>query len=108
MGLHSLDSTTAGTIVQTIQYILLRLSLQLEYCRGQSYDGESSMAGCKTGVATTFLRKQPLALYTHCYGHALNLAVQESVKANHVFRDTLDTGGDVKIDHRKEKHFSKK
>lgn len=37
------------------------------------------------------LRKEPRALYTHCYGHALNIAVQESVKANHILRDTLDT-----------------
>ena len=49
------------------------------------------MAGCKTGVATTILRKEQRALYTHCYGHALNLAVQDSVKANVILRDTLDT-----------------
>ena len=91
IGLHSLESTTAQNIFHTIEDILLRLSLQLENCRGQCYDGASSMAGCKTGVATTLLRKEPRALYTHCYGHALNLAVQESVKANCILRDTLDT-----------------
>ena len=49
------------------------------------------MAGCKTGVSTTTLRKEHRALYTHCYGHALNLAVQDAVKANVILRDTLDT-----------------
>lgn len=49
------------------------------------------MAGCKTGVATILLQKEPQALYTHCYGHALNLAVQESVQANLILGDTLDT-----------------
>ena len=34
------------------------------------------MAGCKTGVAKTLLQMEPHTLYTHCYGHALNLAVQ--------------------------------
>ena len=89
--LYSLDSTTAQAITYTIQDILLRLSLQLEKCRGQCYDGASAMAGCKTGVATKLLQKEPHALYTHCYGHAVNLAVQDAVKTNSVLRDTLDT-----------------
>ena len=91
IGLHSLESTSAQSITHTIQDLLLRLSLQLENCRGQCYDGASAMAGCRTGVATTLLQKEPRALYTHCYGHALNLAVQDAVKANPVLRDTLDT-----------------
>ena len=49
------------------------------------------MAGCKTYVSTTILRKEHRALYTHCYGHALNLADQDAVKANVILRDTLDT-----------------
>ena len=91
IGLHSLESTTAQCITKTIKDVLLRLSLQLENCRGQCYDSASAMAGCKTGVATTVLKKEPRALYTHCYGHVLNLAVQDSVKANHILQDTLDT-----------------
>ena len=49
------------------------------------------MAGCRTGVATTIQQQEPRALYTHCYGHALNLAVQDSVKNNSILRDALDT-----------------
>ena len=49
------------------------------------------MAGCKTYVSNTILQKEHTALYTHCYGHALNLAVQDAVKANVILRDTLDT-----------------
>ena len=55
-----------------------------EQCRGQCYNGASAMAGCKTGVSTELLQKEPRALYTHCYGHALNLALQETVKSNRV------------------------
>ena len=91
IGLHSLESTTAQSITNTIQDILLRLSLQFENCRGQCYDGASAMAGCRTGVATTLLQMEPRALYTHCYGHAPNLAVQDAVKANSVLRYSLDT-----------------
>ena len=49
------------------------------------------MAGCRTGVATTLREREQWALYTHCYGHALNLAVQEVVKKNIVLRDALNT-----------------
>ena len=52
IGLHSMYDTTAERITRTIEDILLRLSLPLENCRGQCYDGASSMAGCKTGVST--------------------------------------------------------
>ena len=95
IGLHSLESTTAQSITHTIQDILLRLSLQFENCRGQCYDGASAMAGCRTGVATTLLQMEPRALYTHCYGHALNLAVKDAVKANSVLRYSLDTVGEM-------------
>uniref|UniRef100_H3A771 DUF4371 domain-containing protein n=1 Tax=Latimeria chalumnae TaxID=7897 RepID=H3A771_LATCH len=91
IGMHSLESTSAASITNTIEGIMLRMSIQLKDCRGQCYDGASSMAGCKTGVVTSLLSKEPRALYTHCYGHALNLAVQETVKKNHILRDTLDT-----------------
>ena len=36
-------------------------------------DGASSMAGCRTGVATTLHEREPRALYTYCYKHALIL-----------------------------------
>ena len=37
------------------------------------------MAGSKNGVAARLLAEQPRALLTHCYGHALNLAVGDAV-----------------------------
>ena len=42
-------------------------------------------------LATAILSKEPCALYSHCYGHALNLAVQDMMKGNKILRDTLDT-----------------
>ena len=48
-------------------------------------------AGCRNGVSTKLLAKERRALYTHCYGHSLNLAVQDAVKANPIIRDALDT-----------------
>ena len=95
IGLHGMESTTAQSITRIIEDILLHLSLKLEGCQGQCYDRASSMAGCKTGVATNILAKEPRALYIHCYGHALNLAIQETVKRNSILQDTLDTVGEM-------------
>ena len=59
IGMHSLDSTTSESIIRTIEDILLRLSLQLNNCHGQCYDGASAMSGCRTGVATALCAKEP-------------------------------------------------
>ena len=58
--------------------ILLKLSqwqLELEYLRGQAYDGARAMAGKSKGAASYVVTKQPKALYTHCASHRLNLYV---------------------------------
>ncbi len=67
------------------------MNLRIDNCRGQCYDGASSMSGVKSGVATRIMQMEKWALYTHCYGHALNLAAQDSVKHLAIMEDTLDT-----------------
>ena len=48
------------------------------------------MNGSRTGVATQILAEEPRALYTHCYGPALDLASQDMIcDVKHV-RDTMD------------------
>ena len=51
IGLYSLESTSAASILATINDILLRMNLKIENCRGQCYDGASSMSGQNVGVA---------------------------------------------------------
>ena len=71
--------------------VLLHMNLKLTQCCGQCYDGASNMVGSKNGVATQLLAKEKRAVLTHCYGHALNLAVGDSMKQSKVCRDALDT-----------------
>ena len=73
-----------------IKDVLLRFSLSLNRLRGQRYDGASSMSGAKTGVAIQILAEEPKAIYTHCYGHALNLACSDAVKKCKLMINTLD------------------
>lgn len=91
IGLHSLESTSADIIMLTIQDILLRLNLSINNCRGQCYDGASNMSGVRSSVVTRLAVLEPRSLYTHCYGHALNLAVQDAIKGTKVMPDTLST-----------------
>ena len=46
--------------------------------RGQAYDGASNMSGKRSGTAARISSRYPLALYTHCASHSLNLAVVAS------------------------------
>ncbi|XP_062504942.1 zinc finger MYM-type protein 1-like [Corticium candelabrum] len=62
----------------------------MKNCRGQCYDGAANMAGVRTGVATQLLAVERRALYTHCYGHSLNLACQDTIRKIKVIRNAFD------------------
>lgn len=90
VGLYEIPDISADTLVAAIKDCLLRMNLQLKRCRGQCYDGAASMAGSRTGVATQILSLEPRALYTHCYGHSLSLAMCDTMKLCKGARDALD------------------
>ena len=52
--------------------------------RGQAYDGASNMSGKTKGAAACICSQYPLALYTHCASHCLNLAVVASFEETSV------------------------
>ena len=53
------------------------------------------MTGSRGGVAAQIREKQPKALLTHWYGHALNLAVGDCIKQSKSCRDALDDAFEV-------------
>ena len=68
-------SVTERAIADNILLKLSQWQLELEYLRGQAYDGAGAMAGKSKGAASYIVTKQPKALYTHCTSHRLNLCV---------------------------------
>ena len=74
---------------------ILRLNFSMENCRGQCYDGAANMSGARKGVASQLLSQESRAIYTHCYGHALNLAVANTIKQSVVCRDSLDVAFEI-------------
>lgn len=58
--------------------ILTRLStwgIDVSNCRGQGYDGASNMSSSRVGVQGRICEVAPLAFYSHCQAHQLNLCV---------------------------------
>ena len=91
IGLYLCPDIKANTIVSVLKDVLLRLNLDLSRCRGQCYDGGSNMAGARNGVKSQILMQEPRALFTHCYGHALSLAVADSIKRVKGLQSVMDT-----------------
>jgi len=65
-------------ILQTLQ----SYGLDVKTCLvGQGYDGASVMSGAQKGVQQRVREATPLAVYTHCYAHKLNLVLVDCCKS---------------------------
>ncbi len=76
-------------LIAVIKDCLLRLNLSLNKVRGQCYDGASNMSGIRNGVAKKIRDDEPRAIYTHCYGHSLNLAVGDTIKNSSIMKNEI-------------------
>ena len=74
LGLYQVDSIKSSSIVRVLKDVIIRMNVAMSDCRGQCFDGAANMAGIRNGVATQLRAEESRALYSHCYGHALNLA----------------------------------
>ena len=95
IGLYQVNDIGASTLTDTIKDTLLRMGLSLSQCRGQCYDGASNMSGSRSGVATRLLAEEKRAVYTHCYGHALNLAVGTTMKQSKLCCEAMEVAFEV-------------
>ena len=86
IGLHHVDDITTNTVVHILKDTLLRMNLNLSMCRAQCYDGASNMKKAAKEIKVV----EPRALYLHCFGHSLNLAVADTMKGVKVMSDVLD------------------
>ena len=71
------------------------MGLRVEDARGQCYDGAASMSGKRSGVATQFKSLNPKMLYTHCHGHALNLAVKDACSQVSALKETFEMAREI-------------
>jgi len=88
--LHNVDNTNAETITEKITESQEDLNLNVRQLRGQRYDGASVTSGFRSSVATRTQQMESRAIYTHCYGHSLNLAAGDTIKKSTVMKKALD------------------
>lgn len=73
------DVTGKG-LATSIKNELQSLGLDLNYMRGQGYDGAAAMSGTFNGVQAIILEEYPSEMYTHCVSHSLNLVLNDVSK----------------------------
>ena len=95
VGLYKVASTGAEIIYAAITDVLLWLNLAVSKVRGQCYDGAATMSGAKSGVVTRLCAAEPRAVFTHCYGHLLNLVCGDAIKRCKLMQDALDTTHEI-------------
>ena len=76
-----MNSISADSLTYHIKDALLRLNVQLSQCWGQCYNGVTNISGIRSGVSTQIIKEEKQVVYTHCYVHALNLAIGETHQA---------------------------
>lgn len=73
------ESTTGQNLADVILTTLTTCGINLNYLRGQGYDGAAAMSGKFKGAQARVTEKYPTALYVHCVSHSLNLALSNAV-----------------------------
>ena len=94
-GLSPVPSADANTLTGLTKDALCLAGLPLSKLRGQCYDGAASMKGARTGVAKQISDEEPRAIYMHCYGHSINLAVNDAIKQSKQVKSALEVTHEI-------------
>ena len=78
IGFIEITDATGRTLADVIWNFVVKIGFDPLVLRGQGYGGASNISGYIWTVAARILDKNPLALYTHCSNHVLNLVIVKS------------------------------
>ena len=95
LGMYEMPNITSCALVGVMKDALCRMNIPISKVRGQCYDGASTMRGARNGVAKLIMDEEPRALYTHCYGHSVNLAVNDALKMCKPVESALETTHEI-------------
>ncbi|KAI6647807.1 Zinc finger MYM-type protein 1-like [Oopsacas minuta] len=73
-------TTEAEALLTVLKEALVSLNPQFGNLRRQGYDGAANMSGCEHGLQAKVREENPRALWMYCFGHNLNLVVQDRMK----------------------------
>ena len=80
LGLYYVPSIDSDILTKVAKDVLCRFNLPISKFRRRCYNGASAMRGVRSGVAKQICDEEPRTLYTHCYGHSINLDVNDAMK----------------------------
>lgn len=83
---HLQGRPTGQTIATNILKLLKTHSIDIQDCRGQSYDGAGAMKSETKGTMAGVKAVSPKADYTHCRSHTINLSIAFSCKNQSITR----------------------
>jgi hypothetical protein len=89
IGFFDTKSTDGQSLYELVQRVMEQMNLDMSEIVGECFDGAANMKGIHRGLATLMREKSPLALYVHCYGHLLNLAIQDTMEEVEPLRNAL-------------------
>ena len=95
VGIKSVERITAEDIVLVLTETLTEMHLRIADWRGQCYNGASTMSQAKSGVATRIKTLNEKCLFTHCYGHVLNLSLKDDCSNVKCLKDTFNTAREI-------------
>ncbi|KAL9979781.1 hypothetical protein ACROYT_G017496 [Oculina patagonica] len=91
VGFRATKTTDGATLYELVKTVINNLQLDLQNIVGECFDGASNMSGVNKGLSARMKECSPLAIYVHCYGHLLNLALQDTMTTVEPLRNTLGT-----------------
>ena len=91
IGFYSTKSTEGEVLYELVKSAITELNLDLKNIVGKAFDGAANMNGVHKGLSTRMEECSPLGIYVHCYGHVLNLALQDTMTQIEPLRNALGT-----------------
>ena len=82
-------STEAEVLYELVKKQIHMLELKTENIVGECFDGTANTSGIHKGLAVRMKECSPLVVYVHCYGHLLNLTLQDSMTCVEPVRNAL-------------------
>ena len=90
---------TGKSLATVLNDRLIRFGTDVQYLRGQGYDGAAAMSGRLHGAQSYVRALHPLALYVHCGAHSLNLAISDACAVAPIRNclGTIGSGNSLKL-----------
>ncbi|XP_068685080.1 zinc finger MYM-type protein 1-like [Montipora capricornis] len=89
IGFYSTKSSEGEVLYELVKSSITKLNLDLKNIVGKAFDGVANMNGLHKGLSTRMEECSPLSIYAHCYGHVLNLALQDTMTQIETLRNAL-------------------